>query len=328
MNNYSFLQQQWHRLILSSQLVKETTFDIEKTLFLKKTNTNNSDKEHIFISGLARSGTTALLNALHASKDFSSLTYNDMPFVLAPNLWNKITPNNRHNASHERAHKDGVMISTNSPEGLEEVFWSMWKDRDEEIETAYSEYISLILQRYNKTRYLSKNNQNIHRIQLIQNIFPKAIFLIPYRNPLQHAYSLYTQHLHFIELNKTDSFIADYMKWTGHTEFGKWYRPAINSNLRHPNDTTLNHWLEQWQLVYNRIFTMLPTHQNIQLVCYEDLCDTDKVWAALKNLCKVPGSINCNFKASATKQMALAYEDTLYQDCLSLYKQLQESSAV
>ena len=60
MNNYNFLQKQLHLITLGNRLIKKSLFEIEKNIFLKKDNLNNS--EHIFITGLPRSGTTSLLN--------------------------------------------------------------------------------------------------------------------------------------------------------------------------------------------------------------------------------------------------------------------------
>ena len=40
---------------------------------------------------MARSGSTILLNSIYKTDIFASLTYADMPFVLAPNLWSKIS---------------------------------------------------------------------------------------------------------------------------------------------------------------------------------------------------------------------------------------------
>ena len=102
MNNYSWLQQKLHKFALSSQFMREATFDIESLLI---TPTQEID-DHIFIIGLARSGTTILLNALYESDEFSSLLYKDMPFVLSPNLWSKLYTNNKHIDFIERAHGD------------------------------------------------------------------------------------------------------------------------------------------------------------------------------------------------------------------------------
>ena len=48
--------------------------------------------------------------------------YADMPFILAPNLWSKINLNHQTELS-ERAHGDGILINSESPEAFEEVFW-------------------------------------------------------------------------------------------------------------------------------------------------------------------------------------------------------------
>ena len=87
MNNYSWMQQHLHQLALNSQFMREVTFDVECS-FLSNLKENDN---HIFVSGLARSGTTILLNALYESMEFASLSYKDMPFVLAPNLWSKLS---------------------------------------------------------------------------------------------------------------------------------------------------------------------------------------------------------------------------------------------
>ena len=66
-------------------------FDVESSVI----SINQTDNKHVFVSGLARSGTTILLNALYESDEFASLSYKDMPFVLAPNLWSKLSPNKK-----------------------------------------------------------------------------------------------------------------------------------------------------------------------------------------------------------------------------------------
>ena len=126
MNNYSWLEQKLHKFALSSQFMREVTFDFE-TINMPSLNKNS---DHVFIAGLARAGTTTLLNALYKSNDFASLSYADMPFVLAPNLWSKISFNNRNSEFKERAHGDGIKYSTKSPEAFEEVFWKTFIDLD------------------------------------------------------------------------------------------------------------------------------------------------------------------------------------------------------
>ena len=61
MNNYSWLEQKLHKLALSSQFMREVTFDFGNTNISPSSET----EEHVFITGLARSGTTILLNAIY-----------------------------------------------------------------------------------------------------------------------------------------------------------------------------------------------------------------------------------------------------------------------
>ena len=124
MNNYSWLQQNLHKIALSTQLMREAQFDIE----LSSTKIDYNPEQNVFVSGLARSGTTILLNALYESNEFASLSYADMPFVLAPNIWSKLSKTKNHLAPKERAHGDGIKVSSDSPEAFEEVFWKTFPD--------------------------------------------------------------------------------------------------------------------------------------------------------------------------------------------------------
>ena len=126
--------------------------------------------------------------------------------------------------------------------------------------------MQLISYKYQKERYLSNNNQNIRRLELFSQIFPNSIILIPFRDPVQHAYSLLTQHKKFIEDSRKDKFISNYMKWIGHTEFGPNYLPVVNKNLMYTNDLDINHWIEQWYQVYKRCLPILESNHNISFI--------------------------------------------------------------
>ena len=96
--------------------------DIELTIFKKKLELNNL-KPHIFVCGLPRSGTTILMRYLYETKEFASLTYRDMPFVVLPNLWSKISNRIKSSPYKERIHDDKISINIDSPEAMEEIFW-------------------------------------------------------------------------------------------------------------------------------------------------------------------------------------------------------------
>lgn len=316
MNNYSLLQQILHRIILSSKLVREITFDFEQTLFLKK-NSQFVDK-HVFVAGLARSGTTALLNALHQSNNFASLTYEDMPFILSPNFWSKISLKKKHKKPQERYHKDGIDISTNSAEAFEEVFWKTYTEESHKTNRLFENFVNLILIKNNKERYLSKNNQNIKRLDTISKIFPNSIILIPFREPLDQAFSLLSQHKYFINEQKKDDFVRDYMALIGHSEFGADYIEINSSNLDFPNSLHLNHWLEQWYLTYKSVLGESIENKNLYLIDYRELCNNPNVWTSIKDLTNLKQENNYFFKESK-KIIEHDFDEKLSNRCYELY---------
>jgi hypothetical protein len=147
MNNYSWLQQKLHKIALSSKFLREVAFDVESSIIP----TNQTHDNNVFVAGLARSGSTILLNALYESNNFASLSYQDMPFVLAPNLWSKINLINEETNLIERAHGDGIKVSSKSPEAFEEVFWMTFREVDEETERKFKLYVELIKKNIRKS---------------------------------------------------------------------------------------------------------------------------------------------------------------------------------
>jgi len=323
MNNYSALQRFLHRTVLSSQLMREIMFDVEQSIFLKKDDDFNED--HVFVAGLARSGTTILLNAIYQSDQFASLTYDDMPFILAPNFWAKISPRRSHGELKERAHGDGVRVSTNSPEAFEEVFWKTFSDDLKIREEFFIKFISLTLKKNNKTRYLSKNNQNIRRLVLISDIFPRSKILIPFRDPLQQAFSLYSQHMKFVKEQNEDFFIRNYMNWIGHSEFGLDYRVMHPSNLSYPNEMQFNHWLEQWYFTYKSVLELSGKHEKFYLIGYESLCENPEVWVNVKDLLGINQEIKFSFKKT-TKNIGQTFDNNLSDKCYRLHESLVSKS--
>ena len=319
MNNYSWLQQKLHQFALSSKFMREVMFDVESSSI----STNQTDDNHIFVSGLARSGTTILLNAIYESNEFASLSYQDMPFILAPNLWSKLSSNKKDIDLVERAHGDSIKVSTESPEAFEEVFWMTFDESDKETKEKFKNYVQTIIYKYHKKRYLSKNNQNIRRVELLSKVFPHSKILIPYRNPIQHSYSLLNQHKRFIEVSKKDKFISQYMKWVGHTEFGPNYTPIHDKNLYFEDDLNINHWLEQWYLAYKHCFDNLKNNENVYFICYEKLCNGSEYWVDVLQILNIKETYDFAFKESS-KEVSLEIDNDLSNKALSLYSKLSK----
>ena len=295
--------------------MREIIFDIESI----NSSATSENENHIFVTGLARSGTTILLNALYKSNVFASLTYADMPFVLAPNLWSKISFIDKDSELKERAHGDGIKVSVKSPEAFEEVFWKTFADEEgQELEEKFRTYVRNIIYKYKKKRYLSKNNQNIRRIHLISSIFSQSKILVPFREPIQHSYSLLSQHKKFIDYSKGDKFISKYMKWIGHTEFGPNYVPIYNENINFSIDLEINHWIEQWYLTYNNAFKLLKNKQNVHFISYEKLCSTKDYWHQIQEIAKIEEHYDFEFRESK-KDISCNIDPGLKQKVMSLY---------
>ena len=123
MQNYTKLQKFLHDIVLKKKFINKSLFELEKIIYLKKNKTKN--ETHIFVTSLPRSGTTSILNFLYSSGKFASLTYKNMPFILAPNFSKLFNKNNF--PKKERLHGDGILFDINSPEALDEIFLIMMK---------------------------------------------------------------------------------------------------------------------------------------------------------------------------------------------------------
>ena len=284
-NRYNSLDKIIHRLALSNRNIISLLFNIEKFFFNKKKNFH--DKNY-FVTGLARSGTTQLLNSLYNTGMFSSYTYSDMPFIFSPNIWNKLSSffKKKINEKTERAHRDGIKIDISSPEALEEPIWMHIKENEyiynnyvqshdlfKKDIIFYKQLINLVKIKYKKDRYLSKNNFNILRLKSLLEFFPNSHFFVIFRDPLEQSYSLHKQHINFTKLQKENKFILEYMNLLGHFDFGlnhKYY--SFKNNIVDLDPNSFNYWLKIWIDVYEYA-SKLKDNKNIHFICYESLCE-------------------------------------------------------
>jgi hypothetical protein len=299
--SYGLLDRLLHKLAFNSSLhgieLQKTLADIEDAAFTRQTSIIPPSRP-VFITALPRAGTTLMLSALAALPEFATHTYRDMPFVLCPLLWNKLSRAFRKPANlQERAHGDGVAVGYDSPEAFEEILWmAFWsekyrpdqiatwspEDRDAAFEAFFARHMNKIIAlreaeaRVGGKRYLSKNNANIARLTLLPRLFPDCRIVIPFRDPWSHAMSLLRQHERFSELHQSDPFARRYMSWLGHFEFGAEFRP-----IRFPNcaevrgeadrdPQTIAFWLHYWISSHEAIIAARTP--NLVMVDYEMLC--------------------------------------------------------
>ncbi|MFP5305368.1 MAG: sulfotransferase [Gammaproteobacteria bacterium] len=191
----------------------------------------------IYVCGLARSGSTILLEILAEHADTASHAYRDFPLVYTPVFWNRFLDRaqSRPAAAVERAHGDGIEVTPDSPEAVEEVLWAGFfphlhrpgvsdvlsaVHEAPAFERFYREHLRKLLWLRGGRRYLAKGNYNTTRIDFLLRLFPDARFIVPIREPVAHFASLVRQHLRFSERHREDPRARRYMRRLGHFEFG------------------------------------------------------------------------------------------------------------
>jgi hypothetical protein len=294
--DYNFGERLLHEIAFSVPMLQKGLCNLENDVFSAKLK-NVVSQDEVFVTSLPRAGTTLLLNLLYETGEFATFTYRQMPFVLAPLLWNQFSrPFQRTGEDKKRAHGDGMKISYDSPEAFEEIIWlaylkdkivnqdslsplSQGDSREEFTEAIRNSAKKCIILKCEAnpsmkiSRYLSKNNPNISRIDLLRELFPTSKLLVPFRHPLAHISSSMTQHERFLERHKQDNFSRKYMKWLGHLEFGENFKP-INfdgwlNDEQVPFLIDYDFWIRYWTAAYTHVLEHMGDH--VQLVDFDAL---------------------------------------------------------
>ena len=256
----------------------------------------------IYVTSLPRSGTTILTEMLEKHPLVTCHHYSDFPNVWTPYWRNYLLQKSRRQAPElkERAHKDRIMVSNDSPEAVEEVLWMNFfsslhdpagnnvldgEERNSEFDTFYQEHILKLLAVRESTRYLAKGNYNVSRIRYILSLFPDARFLIPVRDPVHHIASLVKQQKLFTGASKEDSRIPLQLALSGHFEFGP-DRILVNFGNKQANEaisaawgrgSEVEGWARYWAETYRHIYQQLEQYPDVRkavsLFRYEDFCN-------------------------------------------------------
>ncbi len=264
-----------------------------------------ADKEidrPIFITGLARSGTTILLELLASHIETGTHQYRDFPLLHIPIWWNWFLDHASHGnyEAVERTHEDGITVTPDSPEAMEEILWMSFfsgihDPRENNIlgsecshplfENFYLDHIKKMLFIRKGSRYLVKGNYNISRIAYINRVFPDARFIIPVRNPVNHIASLMKQHRLFGALEEREPKVLAYMRRAGHFEFGL-DRRAINFGSYDTikrieqfwrDGDEIRGWAAYWSSVYEHVGDIIDKKErlanNVLFIHYSNLCE-------------------------------------------------------
>jgi hypothetical protein len=272
--------------------------DLETRIYAEKLANCPIDRP-VFVAGLARSGTTILLEKISALKGVATHRYRDFPFILTPVIWNRfLSLFGAKQEAVERPHKDTIKITRDSPEAFEEPVWqwffgNLHDGRTSSVldetcsnpafESFYRDHLRKILFVRHGSRYVSKGNYNITRIRYITKMFKDARIVVPVRHPFTHVHSLVRQHRQFLEYARQDPRVPEYMRAVGHYEFGPQRMPIIT---RESNaTTTLGCWEAgrdaegyawQWKDVYRYVAEIMRSDPaaaaKILVIRFEDLC--------------------------------------------------------
>ncbi|MGB5668834.1 MAG: sulfotransferase domain-containing protein [Maribacter sp.] len=335
MATYTTTDKFLHKFYLSNYTISKATLEMEEILFGQKAK-QLEIKEYVFVTGLARSGTTAVMNKIFGTDEYASLQYANMPFLLSPNLWKRKLKIE----SHERAHKDGITIDGNSPEEFDEYFWKAFlKDSyikkdglaphniDNMVLNKYLAYVKLICLAKGKDKYISKNNNNVLRLTALEKIDHHKIIIL-FRDPLSHASSLMKLDKSFSKNQKEDPFSLDYFNYLGHHEFGLNHKPFLlttdfTDHRQQFSKENLNYWLAIWLNYYSYI---LQQNKNGYLfISFEDLIKTpDKVYDFIAEHIDSTTKFAPSKKHNPSTYPTMDCDADLLKKCLTVYEQLSE----
>ncbi|RJQ70230.1 MAG: sulfotransferase [Desulfobacteraceae bacterium] len=255
----------------------------------------------IYVTGLARSGSTLLLELLNQHPDLTAHRYQDYPLLFTPYMWNRYlerTPQDNTRV-RERTHRDGIFITPESPEAFEEVLWTAFfsdlhdpaqsaildeETQNQAFENFYRDHIRKLLLVRGRRRYLAKGNYNITRLSYLLKLFEDARFVIPVREPIWHVASLMKQHRRFCQGQQLNPRALTHLQRIGHFEFGLDRRP-INpgdpERVAHIIDlwesgAEVEGWARYWALIHDFLADQLSSKTRlrtaVRIVRYEDFC--------------------------------------------------------
>jgi hypothetical protein len=255
----------------------------------------------VFVTGLARAGTTLLLEFLADLPGVATHRYRDYPFAHVPYWWNRFVdmmPRPKE-ASLERSHRDGIYVTSDSPEAMEEILWMAFFDdihnvarsnvldsgcANGEFADFFRDSIKKLLLVRGCTRYVSKGNYNVTRLACLLSLFPDARIVIPVRHPVSHIASVIKQDRLFAESLEDNPAARAYLKTVGHFEFGPLRKPintgdnSVIERIRScwKDGDEIRGWAIYWSSVYGHLLRVMESDQKVaqasSIVRYEDLC--------------------------------------------------------
>ncbi|MFX1262119.1 MAG: sulfotransferase [Promethearchaeota archaeon] len=292
-----FIAKLVHQFPTMANLMNKT-----ESLILKRQIADYAIDRPIYVTGMARAGTTITLEMLSQHPSVATHRYLHMVLPYTPHfiqLAANVLPLMK--SPVERLHKDRLLVTRDSPEAVEEIIWQRFfssivdesqsnildsTTSNPDFEMFYMEHLRKLLFNQNATRYAAKNNYNASRMEYLQKMFPDVRFVVVIRNPFDHIASLAKQDIILRSFESADPRLLDWTKIIGHREFGS-AKICINfgnsktvemiRNLWSSPGTYAQGWAVYWNEVYSYLFEKLDSNPNLAdatiVVRYEDLCE-------------------------------------------------------
>jgi hypothetical protein len=258
-----------------------------------------SIRRPVYVCGLARSGSTLLHEIVASAPGVATHRVKDYPMVYTPYWWRQATARRRPTAPRERVHRDGVLISPESPDAVEEMLWMAFFPRCHDpsvsnrlaagtghpaFEAFYRAHLGKLLLAERATRYVAKANYHVARLSYLVRLFPDARIILPVRVPDSHIASLVRQHRWFCQGQRAHPRALAWMQRLGHFEFGRDRRPmnlgdgervrAIEGAWAAGEE--VRGWAWYWDMVYGHLTRLLEADAQVRaatmVVRFEDLC--------------------------------------------------------
>jgi hypothetical protein len=251
----------------------------------------------VYVAGIARAGTTIVLELLSRHPEVATHKYRDFPGQFIPVWWNR---GQRGQAAplSERAHGDRLQVSVDSPEAMEETLWmaffadlhrpevSCVLDRSTSnlrFEQFYQDHLKKLLLVRERSRYVAKGNYNLTRFGYLQKLFPDARFVVVVRNPRDQIVSLIRQQRLFSAGESDYPRALAHMRRVGHFEFGLDRRAICVGDGKAAEVMQLWQQGEEvrglarsWASIYGWLAEQLAADETLQaatrVLRYEDLC--------------------------------------------------------
>lgn len=287
-----------------------------ETSQLEQRLTSLTVRKPIYVCGLARSGSTLLHEVICTSAGVATQRVKDYPLIFTPYWWRRVTVKTRPTAPRPRAHDDGIQITRDSPDALEEMLWMAFfphchdpsvsqcmgrEERHPDFESFYDAHLRKLLLAEGAARYAAKNNYHIARLPYLQHLYADARFVIPVRDPASHIASLMRQHTRFRQGHQEHPRALAYMQRSGHFEFGLDRRP-INLGDGERVRRIQQAWAAGeevrglamcWDMVYGYLANLLEADEAVRtaalVVRFESLCaDPATTLRAVFKHCELP----------------------------------------